>query len=38
MRNLTSLDAFFLATEDARTTLNVSSLVIFDKARKDKTL
>ena len=37
MRSLDSLDAFFLASEDARTTVNVSSLVILEKARKDKT-
>lgn len=35
MRNLTSVDAFFLASEDDRTTTNISSLAILDKARAD---
>jgi diacylglycerol O-acyltransferase len=33
MRRLTSLDAFFLATEDARTVANVSALAIFERKR-----
>ena len=33
MRRLTSLDAFFLATEDARTVANVSALTILERKR-----
>jgi Wax ester synthase-like Acyl-CoA acyltransferase domain len=33
MRRLTSLDAFFLATEDARTVANVSALAILERKR-----
>ena len=33
MRRLTSLDAFFLATEDERTVANVSALVILERKR-----
>ncbi len=33
MRRLTSLDAFFLATEDARTVANVSALTILERRR-----
>lgn len=33
MRRLTSLDAFFLATEDVRTVANVSALVILERKR-----
>jgi WS/DGAT/MGAT family acyltransferase len=33
MRRLTSLDAFFLATEDHRTVANVSALVILERKR-----
>ncbi|MCV7173863.1 wax ester/triacylglycerol synthase family O-acyltransferase [Mycobacterium manitobense] len=33
MRRLTSLDAFFLATEDQRTVANVSALVILERKR-----
>jgi WS/DGAT/MGAT family acyltransferase len=33
MRRLTSLDAFFLATEDERTVANVSALAILDRKR-----
>jgi WS/DGAT/MGAT family acyltransferase len=37
MRNLTSVDAFFLASEDDRTTTNISSLAILDRTRADGT-
>ena len=33
MRRLTSLDAFFLATEDERTVANVSAIVILERKR-----
>ena len=33
MRRLTSLDAFFLATEDERTVANVSALAILERKR-----
>jgi diacylglycerol O-acyltransferase len=33
MRRLTSLDAFFLATEDERTVANVSALVVLERKR-----
>ena len=33
MRRLTSLDSFFLATEDERTVANVSALTILERKR-----
>ncbi len=33
MRRLTSLDAFFIATEDERTVANVSALAILERKR-----
>jgi len=37
MRDLTSVDAFFLASEDDRTTTNISSLAILEDTRADGT-